>query len=192
MKDLRIRDRGDQIVTQGAFNALLCQLDSLQEDNECLADENQNLRVELDAIYATALKGLPSPSSDALARRLLRPFDLSVETHDKLIEVIATALMARRHTFNGDSRLFECNDCGHRSFDVVTLEHKDSCPNRSLNTEERLEITALTEAALSELERVDTIKLAAMGRDQDAGSVSRARRFLDRLIAYAVNNDLGQ
>lgn len=45
-----------------------------------------------------------------------------------------------------------------------------------------LSVKELAEAALGSLERLDTVKLAALGRDRDAELISSARRFLDRLL----------
>lgn len=49
----------------------------------------------------------------------------------------------------------------------------------------RESVKELAEAALHSLERIDTVKLAALGCDTDAGAVGDARRLLDRLLVEA-------
>jgi hypothetical protein len=55
-KDLRIYDRDGHVVTQGAFNALLSRLESLEEDLECVTTERDNRQRELDGLYASLLQ----------------------------------------------------------------------------------------------------------------------------------------
>lgn len=47
-------------------------------------------------------------------------------------------------------------------------------------TERVLSITELAKAAPASLEKIDTVPLAALGRNGDAEAVGNARRFLDR------------
>jgi hypothetical protein len=51
-----------------------------------------------------------------------------------------------------------------------------------MTPDEKQSVIELAEAALRSLERINTAKLAALGRDPDAGAVGDARRFLDRLL----------
>lgn len=51
-----------------------------------------------------------------------------------------------------------------------------------MDKERKQSIRELADAALLSLDRIDTAKLAARGREGDATAVSEARRFLDRLI----------
>lgn len=58
-KDLRIRDREGNVVTQGAFNALMVRVDSLTEDAELAAEDADRLRGELGTVYANMLRAAP-------------------------------------------------------------------------------------------------------------------------------------
>lgn len=64
VKDLRIYDHDNRVVTQGAFNALMSKLDSLEEDLECVTTERDNRQQELDHLYATELQTEPEQGKE--------------------------------------------------------------------------------------------------------------------------------
>jgi hypothetical protein len=62
----------------------------------------------------------------------------------------------------------------HKAIEVLSQHFSDV-------KERQLSLSDLVEAALLTLERVDTVKLAALGRDADAVAVSDTRRLLDHM-----------
>lgn len=79
-------------------------------------------------------------------------------------------------------------DCGYhsksksREVEYVRADLASRASVAAPQGDRLLSLKELTEATLLSLEKIDTAKLAALGRDRDAESVGNARRLLDRIL----------